>query len=118
MRNSPKDSIIKLIAEEALDCIEEVANDAERAIQHHHWAHAGNLTTVNTFNDIKQVSQLRAISEAEREALYELLRQPVIARVAYTDDHGRNGTLFVTRGTPRPVAGFKIVVCPLKSGPP
>ena len=96
------------IANDALQCIEKVADTAETALRGDHGGKADSFASVNTFTGVQQVRNIRAIGDSEREALHELIRQPVIARVEYVDEDGKPGTIFVTRSTPHPVSGYRI----------
>ena len=96
------------IANDALECIEKVADTAETALRGDHGGKADSFASVNTFTGVQQVRNIRAIGDSEREALHELIRQPVIARVEYVDEDGKPGTIFVTRSTPHPVSGYRI----------
>lgn len=102
------DEKIEKISRNALDCIDGVVGKAEEALSTHRRSDASVLTTVQTFNNYKPVNSLCAISDAEILALDTLRKQPVIARVEYTNSDGKTEVIFVTRGTPIIVPGFKI----------
>ncbi|HEV2554077.1 MAG TPA: ATP-binding domain-containing protein [Bosea sp. (in: a-proteobacteria)] len=102
------DEKIEQISKDAIDCIEEVAKKAEEALLHHRRAGAGVLATVHTLNHFAPVNSIGAISDAERLALDRLRAQPVVARVEYTSSDGKAEVIFVTRGTPIAVPGFRI----------
>ncbi|MBE7635954.1 ATP-binding domain-containing protein [Sneathiella sp. P13V-1] len=103
-----KDVAIASIATSSLDCIEKVADEAEKALIAHRRGNAGSFAHMNTFNNQQQIRNLGRISDAETLNLSELLAQPIIARVHFTDEQGREDTVFITRNTPRSVRGFTI----------
>ena len=99
---------LKDIAQDALTCIEKVAESAEADLQGPRGGNPSSLAYVNTVTWADQVRNLRAISENECAALHELLRQPVIARIGYVDEDGEIGTVFISRTSPRSVSGYRI----------
>ena len=103
-----QDAEIEKISRNAIDCIEKIAGKAEEELRDHRRAGATTLATVHTLNHYAPVNTVGAISDAERHALERLRAQPVIARVEYTDDSGKTEIVFVTRGTPIVVPGYKI----------
>lgn len=107
MEEEKRNDIVIDISADSIACIESVATDAERALREHRRAGADALITVNTLNDIAQVNRLGEIGDSEKQSLHDLTREPVIARVEYVDEDGNEGAIFVTRGSPRPVEGFK-----------
>lgn len=103
-----KNEEIGKISRNAIDCIEKVAEKAEEELRDRRCAGAAALITVHTLNHGAPVNSVRAISDAGKLALERLRGQPVVARVEYMDDDGETETIFVTRGTPIVVPGFKI----------
>lgn len=103
-----QDEEIRQIANNSINCIERVVGKVEEELRDHRRAGAATLTTVHTFNHYAPVNSLSAISDRERLALERLLEQPISARVEYTNDDGKTEIIFVTRGTPIIVPGFKI----------
>ncbi|RWM07960.1 ATP-binding domain-containing protein [Mesorhizobium sp.] len=103
-----RDNKIKVIAEEALGCIEQVAGGAEEALRNYTDSDVAVLATLNTWTDTKEIGGFRKIGETARAALRELAREPVIARVTLEREDGRNETIYITRGSPPALGGFKI----------
>ncbi|MCW9035399.1 MAG: ATP-binding domain-containing protein [Alphaproteobacteria bacterium] len=108
MTETEKDDIIADISSNSLDCIEAVVGKAEEKKQAHHRSDASVLTNPQTWNNGQAANSLSDIADSEFKALLALIEQPVIARVSFTDDDGNEDTVFITRGTPIPVPGFKI----------
>ena len=96
------------IARDALTCIEKVAASAEAALHGPQGGSPTSFAAVNTFTGTEQVHNISAISENVRSSLYELLRQPVVARVEYIGEDGEADTVFITRTTPQTVPGYRI----------
>lgn len=107
-KNSKSESIISQIADHSLNCISKVASDAEEARQSFRRGNANTFASINTLNNPQQISNLGSIGDSELEALDALIQQPVIARIHFTDEDGKEDTVFITRSTPRSVPGFKI----------
>lgn len=108
MTKSNKDAVLREIARDALECIELVASDAEKAQRDRRNAGPGAFASVNTLNSPEQVKNLNEAAAAQMAALSTLIKQPVIARVDFVDEEERESTIFISRGTPRSVPGFKI----------
>lgn len=96
------------IARDSLECIETVADGAEVALRGHRGGRPDAFASVNTWTSGEQVGNLRAISDSERAALYELIGQPVIARVEFLDEVGNTDTVYITRTTPPAGTGYNI----------
>ena len=108
MANTNKQAILEDISRHSLECIEEVAGGAEEARRNYRKGDASAFASINTLNNPQQVGSLGSIGDTELKSLDELLEQPVIARVNFTDANGKEDTIFITRSTPRSVPGFKI----------
>ncbi len=108
MTEQNRKSFLQNTSKDTLDCIETVATDAARELKTHPRSGPSVFASVNTFTSTQQVSNLSAISAGERQALYALLEQPIIAQVQYQDENDQPGVIYITRGQPRPVPGFKI----------
>lgn len=106
--DTERDKKIKVIAGEALGCIEQVAGGAEEALRDYKDSDAAVLATLNTWTDTKEIGGVRKIGETARAALRELAREPVIARVTLEREDGRSDTIYITRGSPPAQSGFKI----------
>lgn len=108
MDKSNQEAVIEDIAKNSLDCIKEVAADAESARTEHKRGNATAFTTINTLNSPQAVTSIGAVSDSEAEAISALIQQPVIARVHFLDENNEEDVIFVTRTTPRSVPGYKI----------
>jgi hypothetical protein len=103
-----RDNNIKAISKESLDCIEGIAGSAEEALHNYKSPDATVLTTLNTWTDTKEVGGVRKIGDTAREALRELAREPVIARITLEREDGHRETIYITRSSPPTMLGFKI----------
>ncbi|WP_420430980.1 ATP-binding domain-containing protein [Hyphobacterium sp.] len=108
MTKTNKDALLHEIASDALQCIERVADDAERAKNESRNTGPSAFASINTFNSPEQVNRLTDAAAAEWAALSMLIKQPVIARVTFVDEDDRETTIFISRGTPRSIPGYKI----------
>ncbi|MDU8945937.1 ATP-binding domain-containing protein [Ovoidimarina sediminis] len=108
MTDLNRESFLRETSRDTLNCIEAVAKDASDQLKRPWKSGPQAFAAVNTFTSANQVKNLGAINSAEREALHALLKQPIIARVQYLDENDEPGVLYITRGQPRPVEGFKI----------
>ncbi|MCW9054972.1 MAG: ATP-binding domain-containing protein [Candidatus Pacebacteria bacterium] len=103
-----KDAVLADISRDSLDCIEQVAQEAEKARSEHRGGEASSFASINTFTSPQQVRNLGSIADTKMQELSALIEQPVIARVHFTDEDGKEDTIYITRSTPRSVPGFKI----------
>lgn len=103
-----RDTKIKGISAEALDCIERVADGAEEALRDYKGSDVKVLAAINTWTDTKEVGGIREIGETAKAALRELAREPVIARITLENEDGLSDTIYITRGSPPTLRGFKI----------
>lgn len=103
-----KDAVLADISRDSLDCIEQVAQEAEKARNEHRRGEASSFASINTFTSQQQIRNLGRIADTKMQELSTLIEQPVIARVHFTDEDGKEDTIFITRTTPRSVPGFKI----------
>lgn len=108
MGETNEDAVIAHISRDSLECIEKVAKEAEQARSEHRSGEASSFASINTFTSQQQVRNLGSIADTKLQELSALIEQPVIARVHFTDEDGKEDTVFITRSTPRSVSGFKI----------
>ncbi|MBB57476.1 MAG: hypothetical protein CMM42_09640 [Rhodospirillaceae bacterium] len=108
MEKTNKDAVLADISRDSLECIENVAKEAEQARSEHRGGEASSFASINTFTSQQQVRNLGSIADTKMQQLSALIEQPVIARVHFTDEDGKEDTIFITRSTPRSVPGFKI----------
>ncbi|MER9168528.1 ATP-binding domain-containing protein [Mesorhizobium australicum] len=103
-----RDNNIKTISKESLDCIEGIAGSAEEELHNYKGPDATILATLNTWTDTNAVGGVRRIGDTAREALRELAREPVIARITLEREDGHRETIYITRGSPPTMPGVKI----------
>ena len=108
MGETNKDAVLADISRDSLECIDKVAIEAEQARSEHRGGEASSFASINTFTSQQQVRNLGSIADTKMQELNALIEQPVIARVHFTDEDGKEDTVFITRSTPRSVPGFKI----------
>lgn len=108
MTEKNRDFFLRETSQDTLDCIEAVANDAEKELTSSRRSGAETFAAINTFTSGQQVQNLSAIASDERRALQVLLAQPIIAQVQYRDENDEPGVIYITRDQPRPIRGFKI----------
>ena len=96
------------IARDCLHCIETVAADAEEAKQNRKRNGTTPLAIINDFNRPELANAVQSARDAEMDALAALIKEPVIARVHFIDENGKEDTIFIARTTPRSIPGFKI----------
>ena len=107
LNKTNKDTLITGISQHSLECIEAVADEAEKALGTPRRGDASAFASINTLNNPQQVGNLGNIADTELQALNALIDQPVIARIHFTDENNKEDTIFVTRTTCS-VPGFKI----------
>lgn len=102
--------IVKPIAENTLSVFAEIASVANSQIGQIHPSGPGSLASVNTFTSGEAVKSLGAISDARRDNLHVLAREPAIARVVAKRDDGEKLLFFICRAAPIDISSEKAVL--------
>jgi len=109
----PKQQRLIEIAEQTLKFFEDTANNAHAQLAAAQPNSMNVLAPTNTWTNQSAVRALGAIYEEQRRNLFQLCREPAIARIVAVDDDGKQKTYFISRATPQgfaaglPVASYR-----------
>lgn len=88
------------IVQETLGAFAEVADTARTQLSGLRVAAPDVFAAMNTMTEAKATVALASLTDERRRDLYQLCREPAVARVVAVDDQGRTTTFFITRATP------------------
>ena len=107
MNKPNKETIIREIARESLDCMEAVATKAQQDVDARQSSGISPFASPHDFNNPIAAENLRKIRDRETQRLKVLSRQPISGRIHFIDDDGNRDTLFITPALANPIPGYK-----------
>ena len=109
MNKPTKETTIREIARESLDCMEAVATKAQQDVDARQSSGINPFASPHDFNNPIAAENLRIIRNRETQRLKVLSRQPISGRIHIIDDNGNRDTLFITPVLANPIPGYKFV---------
>lgn len=88
---------IEVVAGEALDQLERIADKAKSKLQGGSTVASDSFASVNTLMGTDAIQNLEQISQANRESFQTLVKEPAIARVVAEDEDGQRQTYYICR---------------------
>lgn len=88
---------IDLIADDALNQFEKVANAAQSALHTAPVLGFESLASVNTMTSVNAIQRLGQVDQENRDSLRRLALEPAIARVTIADEDGKQTTYYFCR---------------------